>query len=54
MEIHITNIYQRDLCRLPSYLSKALAGVICGFGHYDYALGMRAIRHHLAHTSARG
>jgi 3-dehydroquinate dehydratase-2 len=54
VEIHITNIYQRDAYRPPSYLSKAVVGVICGFGHYVYALGLRAIHHHLSHAPAKG
>jgi 3-dehydroquinate dehydratase-2 len=48
VEIHITNIYQRDAFRPPSFLSKAAVGVICGFGHDVYPLGLRAIRNHLA------
>ncbi|HEY8610297.1 MAG TPA: type II 3-dehydroquinate dehydratase [Roseomonas sp.] len=53
VEIHITNIYKRDAFRPSSYLSKAAVGVICGFGHYVYALGLRAIHHHLAHMPVK-
>jgi 3-dehydroquinate dehydratase-2 len=43
VEIHITNIYQRDAWRPPSMLSKAAYGLICGFGLDVYPLGLRAL-----------
>lgn len=43
VEIHITNIYQRDAWRPPSMLSKAVQGLVCGFGLEVYPLGMRAL-----------
>jgi 3-dehydroquinate dehydratase-2 len=43
VEIHITNIYQRDAWRPPSMLSKGVQGLICGFGLDVYPLGMRAL-----------
>ncbi|MDB5370819.1 MAG: aroQ [Roseomonas sp.] len=52
VEIHITNIYQRDAWRPSSYLSKAAVGVICGFGHDVYPLGMRALCNHLNRKKA--
>jgi 3-dehydroquinate dehydratase-2 len=52
VEIHITNIYQRDSYRPPSFLSKAAHGVICGFGHDVYPLGLRALAGVLAKRNA--
>jgi 3-dehydroquinate dehydratase-2 len=52
VEIHITNIYQRDSYRPPSFLSKAAHGVICGFGHEVYPLGLRALHGVLAKRAA--
>ena len=43
VEIHITNIYQRDAWRPPSMLSKGVQGLICGFGLDVYPLGLRAL-----------
>jgi 3-dehydroquinate dehydratase-2 len=43
IEIHITNIYQRDAWRPPSMLSKSVKGLICGFGLDVYPLGLRAL-----------
>lgn len=53
VEIHITNIYQRDSYRPPSFLSKAAHGVICGFGHGVYPLGLRALHGVLAEMRSR-
>jgi 3-dehydroquinate dehydratase II len=54
VEIHITNIYQRDSYRPPSFLSKAAHGVICGFGQEVYPLGLRALYGVLAKRPATG
>lgn len=44
IEIHITNIYQRESYRPKSYLSYAAVGVITGFGINSYLLGIRAAK----------
>lgn len=36
IEIHLSNIYQRDTFRHHSYLSDIAVGVICGFGINGY------------------
>jgi 3-dehydroquinate dehydratase-2 len=40
IEIHISNIHQREEFRHRSYISKAARGVICGFGMHGYALAI--------------
>src|SRR6476646_6722957 len=40
VEIHITNIHQREEFRHHSYISKAAKGVICGLGADGYALAI--------------
>ena len=36
VEIHISNVHQRETFRHHSYLSAIAAGVICGLGSYGY------------------
>jgi 3-dehydroquinate dehydratase-2 len=43
IEIHITNIHQREEYRHHSYVSKAARGVICGFGVTGYALAITGL-----------
>jgi 3-dehydroquinate dehydratase-2 len=43
IEIHITNIHQRESFRHNSYVSKAAKGVICGFGIDGYALAISGV-----------
>jgi 3-dehydroquinate dehydratase-2 len=43
IEVHITNIHQRDAFRHHSFISKAARGVICGFGIEGYALGIAGL-----------
>jgi len=43
IEIHITNIHQREEFRHRSYISKAAKGVICGFGVDGYALAVAGL-----------
>ena len=42
IEIHITNIYQRDAYRPPSYLSRVARGSLCGLGIEVYRFGLMA------------
>lgn len=44
IEVHMTNIYQRESFRPASYLSYGSVGVISGFGPYVYPLGLMALR----------
>jgi 3-dehydroquinate dehydratase-2 len=40
VEIHISNIHQRESFRHQSYLSGIAVGVICGLGTYGYLLAI--------------
>lgn len=43
IEVHLSNIYQRETFRQHSYVSLAATGVICGFGPRGYVMAMRAL-----------
>ncbi|WP_142849796.1 type II 3-dehydroquinate dehydratase [Telmatospirillum sp. J64-1] len=43
IEVHLSNIHQRDPFRHHSYISKAARGMICGFGSHGYILAMDAL-----------
>lgn len=43
VEVHLTNIHQREEYRHLSYVSKGAKGVICGFGTESYALGIAGL-----------
>jgi 3-dehydroquinate dehydratase II len=43
VEIHITNIHQREAFRHTSYVSKAAKAVIAGFGIEGYALAITGL-----------
>ena len=43
VEVHITNIHQRESFRQNSYVSKAAKAVICGFGIDGYALAITGL-----------
>jgi 3-dehydroquinate dehydratase-2 len=44
IEVHLSNIHQRDPFRQHSYVARAAKGMICGFGAkgYEYALDAAA------------
>ena len=43
VEIHVTNIHQRETFRHNSYVSKVAKAVICGFGADGYALAITGL-----------
>ncbi|MGC8771523.1 MAG: type II 3-dehydroquinate dehydratase [Brevinematia bacterium] len=43
VEVHLSNVYKREDFRKKSYLSDIAIGVISGFGHYVYELGLLAL-----------
>jgi len=44
IELHITNIYNREEFRHKSLISKAATGIICGFGVKGYIMALEAIK----------
>ena len=44
VEVHITNIYNREEFRNKSLISKAAKGIICGFGINGYIMAMDAMK----------
>lgn len=48
VEVHISNVHQREDFRHHSFLSPACLGVICGFGLHGYAMAIDGI---IAHNS---
>ena len=44
IEIHITNIYNREEFRKKSLISKAAKGIICGFGIKGYIMAMDSMK----------
>ena len=43
IELHISNIYNREEFRHKSLISKLAKGVICGFGAYGYIMSLKAM-----------
>tara|TARA_B100000029_G_scaffold491746_1_gene552284 strand:- start:159 stop:599 length:441 start_codon:yes stop_codon:yes gene_type:complete len=44
IELHITNIYNREDFRHKSLISKAATGIICGFGTKGYVMAIEAMK----------
>ncbi len=44
IELHITNIYNREDFRHKSLISKAAHGIICGFGVDGYIMALKAMK----------
>ena len=47
IELHITNIYNREDFRHKSLISKIANGVICGFGSEGYIMALKAMKTYL-------
>lgn len=41
LEVHISNVHQREVFRHHSYVSQVATGVIAGFGTHGYLLALR-------------
>ena len=44
IELHITNIYNREEFRHKSLISKVARGIICGFGVKGYIMALNAMK----------
>ena len=44
IEVHITNIYNREDFRKKSLISKAVIGIICGFGVKGYIMALDSMK----------
>ena len=47
IELHISNIYNREEFRHKSLISKVAKGVICGFGANGYIMALNAMKNYL-------
>ncbi len=43
VEVHLSNIFAREEFRQESYVSRAVVGVICGFGPSGYLMALDAL-----------
>lgn len=43
IELHLTNVFQREEFRHHSYISKPAKGIICGFGAMGYTMALNAM-----------
>ena len=47
IELHITNIYNREEFRHKSLISRIAKGVLCGFGTDGYIMALQAMKNYL-------
>ena len=47
IELHISNIYNREVFRHKSLISRVAKGVICGFGINGYTMALKAMKNYL-------
>ena len=47
IELHITNIYNREEFRHKSLISKLATSILCGFGTNGYIMALQAMKNYL-------
>jgi 3-dehydroquinate dehydratase II len=47
IELHISNIYNREEFRHKSLISKVAKGIICGFGAEGYIMALKAMKENI-------
>lgn len=51
IEVHLSNIHQRESFRHHSYISKVASGVIIGLGSHGYVLALQALNYNFAQSN---
>lgn len=53
IEIHMSNVHQREAFRHSSYFSDIAIGSITGFGAHSYVLALQAANYHLSQSTTQ-